>query len=211
MSEPIRLATKTRTALGRNAVKHLRKEGHVPSVIYGHKEAPVSISVEERRLQDALKHHVHFLELDLDGTIETALLQDLQYDAFGQHILHADFLRVDIDEPVDVSIGVELRGHPKGASEGGILQRFLNEIRVRCAPRIIPDLVEVDVSGLGVHEQYLLKDVKLPDGVKLVDDPDKALCAVVTQKIEVVAVAAEAPAAPEVIGEKKGEEPTEEA
>ena len=199
MSEPIRLATKKRTALGRNAVKQLRVKGQIPSVLYGHKQAPLSIEVEERKLQDALKHHAHFLELEIDGKVETALIQDTQFDVFGQSILHADFLRVDIDEPVDVEIGIELRGHPKGASEGGILQRFLNEIKVRCAPRIIPDFVEVDVSGLGVHEQFLLKDIKLPEGVKLMLDPEKALCAVVTQKVVEVAPVAEAPAAPEVI------------
>ncbi len=213
MSEPIRLATKKREAVGRNAVKHLRAAGTIPSVLYGHKQAPLSIQVEEKKLQDALKHHAHFLELEIDGKVETALIQDTQFDVYGQHILHADFLRVDIDEPVDVEIGIELRGHPKGASEGGILQRFLNEIKVRCPPRIIPDFIEIDVTALGLHEQFLLKDVKLPDGVKLMMDPEKAVCAVVTQKVVEAAPAAEAPAGPEVIAKKddKAGEPAADA
>jgi large subunit ribosomal protein L25 len=211
MSEAIRLKTNKRSALGRNAVKQLRGEGMVPGILYGHKQDPVAISVAEKPLNDALKHHVHFLELDVDGKIETALLQDLQYDVYGQHVVHADFLRVDIDEPVVVEIEVELTGHPKGASEGGILQRMQNEIKVRCAPRIIPDVIVVDVSALGVHQQILMKDVQLPEGVKLMEDPEKALCACVTQKVVVEAApeAVEA-AAPEVV-KKEEKKPDGEA
>lgn len=211
MSQAIRLATEKRAAIGSNAVKQMRKKGLVPGVIYGHGQAPMSISVVEKTLNDALKHHAHFLELEVEGKIETALLQDLQYDVFGQHVIHADFMRVDIDEPVDVMIEVELVGHPKGASEGGILQRMMDEVKVRCAPRIIPDIISVDVSGLGVHQQFLMKDVKLPEGVKLMEDPEKALCAVVTQKVvEAAPVAAAEGATPEVI-KKEEKKPADEA
>lgn len=210
MSQAIRLSTEKRAGIGKNAVKQLRQKGLVPGVIYGHGQAPAAIAVAEKALQDALKHHAHFMELDCGGTIETALLQDLQYDVFGQHVIHADFLRVDIDEPVDVVIGVEFVGHPKGASAGGILQRIMDEIKVRCPPRIIPDVVTVDVSALDVHQQLLMKDLKLPEGVKLMEDPDKAICAIVTQKVVEAAPAAAAPegAAPEVIKkeEKKSDE-----
>lgn len=209
MSEAIRLATHKRTAVGRNAVKQLRLQGQIPGVLYGHKQDPVSVSFDERKLQDALKHHAHFLELDMDGKIETALLQDLQYDVYGQHLLHADFLRVDIDEPVDVEVQVEFVGHPKGASEGGILQRFMDEVTIRCAPRIIPDVITVDVSGLGVHQQFLLKDLNLAAGITLVGDTGRAICALVTQRaVEAVAPATEG-AAPEVITAKKDEKKPE--
>jgi large subunit ribosomal protein L25 len=210
MSQAIRLSTEKRAAIGKNAVKQLRKKGLVPGVIYGHGQAPAAIAVAEKALSDALKHHAHFMELDCEGKIETALLQDLQYDVFGQHVVHADFLRVDIDEPVDVVIGVEFVGHPKGASAGGILQRIMDEIKVRCAPRVIPDVITVDVSALDVHQQLLMKDLKLPEGVKLMEDADKAICAIVTQKVVEAAPAAAAEGAvPEVIKKEEKKPETE--
>jgi large subunit ribosomal protein L25 len=206
MSEAIRLASQKRQAIGRNPVRQLRKTGQVPAVLYGHQQDPLAIAVDGRKLEDAMKHHAHFIELDIEGTIETALLQDLQYDVYGLTILHADFLRVDADEPVDVLVGIETRGHPKGAAEGGILQVFVDEMKLRCSPRNIPDVLVVDVSGLALHDQILLKDVALPQGVTLAadQDPDKALCALVAQKLSAEAIAEEAEG-PEVIGAKKEE------
>lgn len=213
MSEVIRLATKKRPAGGTNSSVQLRKRGEIPAILYGHKQDALMLSLDATSLERALEKHLHFLELDVDGRVETALLQEVQYDVFGQEVLHADFLRVDIDEPIVVSIGLEFRGHPKGVSEGGVFEHFMVSVRIKCAPRNMPDVIEVGVADLLLHQAIQLKDLKLPAGASLVDDANKSVCAVVANvPVAAAPVAATEgePAAPEVIGKKKEETPEEE-
>lgn len=204
MAEITRLNLNGREEIGKNACKQLRKSGKVPVNLYGHGQTPASLTAAQRELSDVLEVDTQFLEVTIDGKAETALIREVQYDTYGQEVLHVDLLRVDADEAVEVEISITLRGIPKGASEGGVLERFLTHARIKVAPRDVPDAFELNVAELGIHDSIQLKDLVLPPKAELADDPEKAICAVVAKREEPEPAAeGEEPeiAEPEVAGE----------
>ncbi len=194
-----------RDKIGSNASKQLRKSGRIPGVLYGHGQESVPITADGRSLEATLHTHAQFVELSIDGAVETALIREVQYDHYGQHVVHVDFVRVNLDEPIEVHIQVEYRGMPKGVSAGGVLQRFLTEVPIRVAPRYIPDEFIVNVSHLDVGDSILMGDVELPASAELVGDPSKPICSVVSSTAQVVATEEADTSEPEVVGQKPGD------
>jgi large subunit ribosomal protein L25 len=149
MSAPVSIKADKREALGSRANDRLRKTGLVPAVIYGHKQDVLPLQINKKELVTHINHGTHVFNLDIAGATESALLKEVQYDAFGQEVLHVDFARVDLNERVTVSVSIELKGDPKGEKEGGVLQQILNELEIECVVTEIPDVINVDVSNLG--------------------------------------------------------------
>lgn len=199
MSDIVRLKASRRERLGSNAARQVRKAGRVPAVLYGHGQEPVAFATEARELERLLHTAAHVVEIDLDGSVETALVKDVQYDTYGVRVLHVDFLRVDVTEKVEVGVALEYRGHPKG----GVLEKHLDEVEIRVRADRIPDSLAVDVSGLDVEDVLHARDLELPEGAELATDPDHIVCVVAAPRGEPEA-APEAPeeeAEPEVVGE----------
>jgi len=207
MAQTAQVTAKPRPELGSRANKRLRDAGMLPGVIYGHKEAVVPVTLPKKEVVNHLSHGTHLFELGLDGKNETVLVKEVQYDHLGLEVLHVDFARVSLDEEVDVTVPLELKGEPKGEKDGGVLQQVVNELELRCKVTDIPDVIKHDVSEMALNDVLHIKDLKLPPNVKALQDGDL----VVAQVREVVEeTAAEAPAAeggaePEVIGKKPEE------
>ena len=202
------LKASPRGRTGTRAARRLREDGKVPAVIYGHGKDTVSVTLAEHEVELAVLHGERLLEIDLDGAIENVLTKDVQYDAFGNDILHVDLTRVDLNERVEVTVPVVLRGTPAGLADNGVLQQAVNEIRIECLVTAIPEDVRVSVNELNVGDALHVRDLPLPEGATLLDDPDALLCNVI-----VIAEEVEAPeeeegqtAEPEVLGEKKEDE-----
>lgn len=202
------LKASPRGETGTRAARRLREDGKVPAVIYGHGKDTVSVTLAEHEVELAVLHGERLLEIDLDGAIENVLTKDVQYDAFGNDILHVDLTRVDLNERVEVTVPVVLRGTPAGLADNGVLQQAVNEIRIECLVTAIPEDVRVSVNELNVGDALHVRDLPLPEGATLLDDPDALLCNVI-----VIAEEVEAPeeeegqtAEPEVLGEKKEDE-----
>jgi large subunit ribosomal protein L25 len=217
MAEKVTLNTQPRPQAGSRAAARVRKQGRVPAVIYGHKEAVETVSVDQEELETALRHHVRNLEVKTDGRMQVVLIQDVQRDYLGKEILHIDFRRVSADERVRVVVDIELRGVAKGTNSGGVLQQPLHSLHVECLATAVPESIRVKIDELEIGHALYVKDVKLPDGVKVLDDPE-AIVVQVTQpvKIEEVAPAvpaegAAAAAEPEVITARKPKDGEEEA
>ena len=121
-------------------------------------------------------------------------------------VIHVDFARVSLDEKVKVTVPVELKGEPKGAADGGVLQQVIKELEVECLVTEIPEAIRHNVSEMALNDVVHISDLKLPTGVKVLQDGD-LIVATVKEILEVVApVAAEEGAAePEVIGRKPAE------
>jgi large subunit ribosomal protein L25 len=204
-------ATK-RAELGSRANKRLRDKGELPGVIYGHKEAVVPIKMNRKEVVTHLNRGAHLFELQLDGSSENVLIKDVQYDALGIDVLHVDFTRVDLHERVTLTLALELKGEPKGEKEGAVLQQVMSELEVECLVTEIPDRIVQDVSHMEKDSVLHISDLKLPPGVKVLNDPELIVCQVREVREEVVAPAAAAAAAeegaaePEVIGKKKEDE-----
>ena len=139
MAKTATLTAKNRTALGTRANRRLRETGLVPGVVYGHKENVLPISLPRKELVNYLEHGAHLFSLAMDGHNETVLVKEVQYDHLGLDVLHVDFARVDLNERVKVTIPLELRGTPKGVSEGGgVLTQVITDLEVECLVTEIP-------------------------------------------------------------------------
>src|SRR5215216_6179864 len=118
-----------REQLGSRANKRLRDAGHLPGVIYGHKEAIVPVTLPRKEVVNHLNHGAHLFDLALDGKSEKVLVKEVQYDHLGIEVIHVDFARVSLDEKVEVTVPVELKGEPN-TDEGGVVTQVINEIEV---------------------------------------------------------------------------------
>lgn len=210
-TQAIQMKVQTRPQRGSRANKRLRDAGVVPGVIYGHKEAVFAIGVNRKEVTTHINKGAHVFTLNLDGKNENVLLKEVQFDHLGIEVLHVDFTRVSFDERVKVKVQVELKGEPKGKAEGGVLQQIILEMEVECGVLEIPDAIRHNVAEMALNEILHVKDLKFPEGVKPLVNPELivAQCRVVLEEVAAVA-ATEGGVEPEVIGKKLGEEEAEE-
>jgi large subunit ribosomal protein L25 len=204
---------KQRAERGSRAAKRLRDTGAIPGVIYGHGEDVLPVTLPRREVSIHLNKGAHVFELQVDGKQERVLVKDVQYDHLGSEVIHVDFARVSFDERVTVTVPLELKGEPKGAEEGGVLTQVIANLEVECLVLEIPDAIRHNVSEMNLNDVLHIKDLKLPPGVKAMQDGELIVATVKEVKEEVAAevVEAEGAAEPEIIGRKaaEGEEAAE--
>ncbi len=206
MAKSAQIQAQPREQLGKRANRRLRNTGVLPGVIYGHKEAVVPVTLPFKELTNALDRGAHLFDLDLSGNSQKVLIKEVQYDHLGKDIIHVDFARVSLDERVEVTVSIELKGEPVGEKEGGVLQQIMNEIEIECLVTEIPDQILIDVSELKLDEEIRVKDLKLAAGIKPLVDGDQVVCSCHTVQEEAEPEAAEGEAEPEVIGKKAEDE-----
>lgn len=196
-----------RDGRGKREAKRLRRDGSIPAILYGHKEAAVSLAVPIEEIRTALRHGGRLV--NLQGAVnESALIRDLQWDVYGLDVLHVDFARVSQDERIEVQVPVELRGDAPGSHAGGVLQHLLHEVEVECLATGIPERIQVNINHLELHGEIAAGQLELPQGVKLLSDPEAIVVQCVEPAAEIDEAAVGEGAEPEVIGRK--EEPEEE-
>jgi len=207
------LKANKRTESGTRKARALRKEGLLPAVLYGHGEGTVSLTLHEHELEVALIHGERLLEIELDGERQNVLIKDIQYDTWGQKVLHVDLTRVSLDELVTVTVKITLVGTPVGVDEGGSLQQVMPSTEIQCRVDQIPEEIRVQVNELKIDDVLHLSDLELPEGSELLGDAEALVCNVVTIAEEVEAEEAEEgeeAAEPEIIGTKPEDEQTDE-
>jgi large subunit ribosomal protein L25 len=216
----VTLEVTRRERSGKEFAKKLRQDNKIPAVVYGGHKEPVAITVERKAVSDLIQKSEHGIRsiflLKMAGTDQQrhAMIKDMQMDPISRRMTHIDFVRVVMDEVVRLTIPVSLIGSSIGVKEGGILDWQMRELHVECLPSAIPDKIDVDITDLGAHQQVRISDLKLPEGVKIEEDPHRVIVGVTTARAEivpeVVAAAEVLPttAEPEVI--KKGKTETEE-
>jgi large subunit ribosomal protein L25 len=214
MAERGKLTINKRSGSGKWAMRRLRAAGVVPGVVYGHGEAAVSVQMSGAEIMSFVRHGSRVLDLNCDGATETALIRDLQWDTFGQSILHVDFARVSADERIRVEVPVHVRGRPVGLDDGGVLSHFIHTVEIECLATEIPEDIRVDVRHLKLDQAIKIAELVVPAGVKVLADPE-IVVAQVTKKVEEVVAAApvegEVAAAvePEIVGRRVAEVPEE--
>lgn len=210
MSDTVTLKAQVRSQAGSKVAARLRQQGQLPAIIYGHQQDPVSISLAAHDFLDVLHHGHRIIEVDIDGSKQTLLVKDVQYDHLGKSIIHADLMRVNLSERVKVEVGIVLRGTAKGTHEGGIVEEVLSHLEIECTVRDIPETLAVNVKDLGLGDAIHAGQIELPAGSKLVTDSETVVVICHEPKAVVAAEglegeAAEAATEPEVITEKKTE------
>jgi large subunit ribosomal protein L25 len=215
MSESVTLKAQSRTGKGSRATAKLRKEGLVPAIVYGHKKENAVIAVSAEELDRAIRIlHVRMLSLDMNGTAETVLIREVQWDPFGKQMMHVDFERKSASEKVKVTIPVELRNTPK-VMGGGVLDQPLHTLHIECPLGSIPEAIRIDITNLTLGNPIHVKELTLPEGVRVLEGAEAVVVQLKLPGVEAVVVAPVVPGAtttaePEVIKkEKKLEEPEE--
>ena len=168
MSE-IRIVAEERSTFGKGAARQIRRDGKVPAVLYGHKEAPVHLTLPGHDLMMALKTPNVLFNLDLGGKQQLALPKAVQKDPVRRSIEHVDLLLVRRGEKVTVEVPIVTTGE---IAPGGLLEHTLNNLSVETEATHIPTSIEISVEGLEVGTQILAKDVKLPQGTVLAIDEE---------------------------------------
>ena len=212
----VTLEVTRREATGKEIAKKLRRDGKVPAVVYGGHRDPVAISVDRKSVSELIQKSEHGVRsvflLKMAGTDQQrhAMIKEITIDPISRKMEHIDFVRVVMDEKIKVTVPVHLNGTAIGVKEGGLLDWQIRELHIECLPTAIPDSIEVDVAPLSSHEYYRVKDLKLPEGAKVLDDPERVVVGVTVARAEVAETVTEevaaAPAEPEVIKKGKPED-----
>ena len=219
MAKQVKLSARPRSESGRNAVKQVRARGGVPAVIYGSKDKPENLEISHRDIRALLSHAVgeNFLvelEIEENGkkTSRLSMIQEVQHHTLRGDVLHVDFHAVSMTEKISAEVVIESFGEPDGVKNfGGLLEQSMRSVSISCLPQNFPELIRVDVSALKIGDSIHVRDLPLPEGVEAEDDADLTVFIVAEPTVAEEPVVAAAPAAPEVIKEKKPEAGSSEA
>jgi large subunit ribosomal protein L25 len=212
MSE-ISLEVVRREDAGKGVARKLRQNGRIPAVVYGGPRDSVAITVDRKSVSELIQKSEHGIRsiflLKMSGTDQQrhAMIKDVQINPLTRKMTHIDFVRVVMDEAVRVTVPVHTTGVALGVKNGGGLLDFqVRELHIECLPNAIPDSIDVDVTNLDGHQYLRISDLKLPNGVKVLDDPERVVVGVTHAKAEAAEDTAAAVAEPEVTKKGKGEE-----
>ncbi|HJU75454.1 MAG TPA: 50S ribosomal protein L25/general stress protein Ctc [Gemmatimonadaceae bacterium] len=208
------LSATKRSDTGKGVARTLRRDGHIPGVIYGRTRDPQPLSINARELSRLLEHisaENTVIDLTIDGTTARTLIRQIQRHPLKRDILHVDLMELVAGEKVEVRIPILLQGTPEGVrTSGGTLDQIMRELRVRVDPSHIPERIEVDVTELSIGHSIHVNEISVPEGVEVLDDDESTIATVVAPRAveEPTPVAAEGaePAEPELIRERKGDE-----
>ena len=212
--EEITVRAERREGRGKNDARRLRARGYVPLTVYGDGGEATSAAAPLRELAAILRTeagHNSIFTLDVDGVgASEVMFLDRQIDPLRGKLVHADLRRLVRGQKIEVTVPLHLTGEPVGVTDGGgVLEQIVREIEIRCQPRSIPDAINIDVSGLGVHDVLHVSDIPADENIEILSAPDTVIATVGIVKEEPVEepVAAEEGAAePEVIGKGKKED-----
>lgn len=221
------LKANLRKERGKELNKNLREAGLVPAIVYKKGTESESLKIDKKNLLKTLHTEAGenvIIKLHIEDASKrkerTVILKEIQRDPVKDHLVHVDFMEISLTETLKVKVPITGKGEAIGVKqEEGILQHVLWEIEVECLPTNIPEKIEVDISNLKIGDSIHLKDVSIPEGVKVLDDLENVVFSVERPKDveELVAAPAEGELQePEVIREKKeeleeGEEEAKEA
>jgi large subunit ribosomal protein L25 len=184
----IKLEATVRTQGGKTSARRLRRAGQVPAVAYGKELASVALAILPKGLSDILKSERgqnSVVELGIDGSKKiTALLRDYTIHPVTRQILHADFVEIKLDKPVDVEVPFVCKGKAAGVVLGGVLRQVYRRLPIRCLPEKIPTVIEYDVTALNLGDHVKTSDLALPPGVTVRLPPDQTVAGVVAPEKE---------------------------
>jgi large subunit ribosomal protein L25 len=212
-----KVQAKVRDGRGKNDARRARREGMVPVTVYGGGAETVAAVAPLRDLAAILRSESGrntIFTIDVEGVgASEVMFHDRQIDPVRGRLIHADLTRLVKGQKIEVTVPLHLVGEPIGVKEKqGVLEQMVREIEIRCEPREIPDVLEIDVSHLDVHDILHVSDIKVSDTIEILNDAELAVATVgiVKEEAEAPAAEGEEPAEPEVIGKGKKDEEGEE-
>mgnify|MGYP001428501276 CR=1 FL=1 len=196
MNEKI-IEARTRTITGKGAAKRLRREGRLPAVMYDNTGKAVLLDLNAKdfaKLYGTITEST-LIDVKIDGSKDAiAFVKDAQYNIITDTVTHVDFYEVEAGKKIRTKIPVRLTGSPEGVRTGGILEAGTEELDVECLPKNLPPRVVVDVSDLQLNHSIHVKDVVVPEGVKVLTDPHLTIATLKYAKADIPAAQQEATA-----------------
>jgi len=192
MKTSFELEAEFRETQGKGASRRLRHAGKVPAILYGGHSDARALTLSHQKLSILLENERFYstiLSLKVGDQTQAAILKDVQRHPFKNAIVHIDFQRVEENQKIRISIPLHFKGEaisPGVKSQGGLVSHMRNDVEVSCLPKDLPEFIEVDISGLSLNESIHLSQLKIPDGVQLVElaKEDSAVVAIHSQRAE---------------------------
>jgi len=170
MATKTTLKAATRLRSGSGKLKQMRREGWLPSVVYGRGVVNENLKVDAKTFAELLAHSSSdniLINLDIEGEgSRSVFLKTIQHDPLTGHALHVDFLAVDDKTEITANIPVHLLGEAKGVKAGGVLEQYAHTLEIVCFPNDLPDSIEKDVTFLEEGQSLHIGEIELPKGVK---------------------------------------------
>jgi len=192
------LKAKNRQNHGSTAARKIRRDGRIPGVLYGRAGKALSIDLDALEFATGVKgiSESTIVKVEVDGKAYDAFVKDTQRSILNGKVLHVDFYEVESGVTLRARVSIQLKGSAIGVRDGGVFEFPLHEIEVECLPKDLPERIEVDISNLGVNQSYHVRDIPLPDAIRVISSLDQVVALVKYAKEEKVeAPAVEAAAA----------------
>lgn len=170
-----------RESLGKKQAKRIREQGDVPAVLYGHEEL-MHISVPFSELRKLIyTPNVYLIDLDIDGEVYKAIIQDMQWHPVEEQVLHIDFLKVEDDKPLKISLPIVLTGRAKGIKAGGKLKQNMRKLKVKALAEHLPDTIEIDITKLGIGDGYKVEELERAN-LEFLDNKSNLIVGVISSR-----------------------------
>jgi large subunit ribosomal protein L25 len=196
-----------REHLGTAQARRLRQTGQIPAILYGHQEANVALSIPASEIEAAVRHGGKLVDLK-GGVSEKALIRAVQWNPYGNEVLHVDLTRVSEQERVSVMVALELKGEAPGTKQGGMLEHHVFELEIECPAGEIPEKLVAHLKHLQLGESITAGQIELPPQVTLLTPTDMVVvnCHAVGPLVEPELEPTAGPGEPEIIGRKPDED-----
>jgi large subunit ribosomal protein L25 len=167
-----------RENVGKKDARAQRSQGMIPCVIYGGKDQKMFV-VDERQFKNLLyTPEVRYAEVNIDGDVRKAIVQETQFHAITDKLMHVDFLEVVDGKPITIEIPLKIAGTSPGVLKGGLLKKRVRKLKVRGLLENIPEEVVSDISNLEINDMTKINDVHI-DNLEIVDNPNKVIIQVI--------------------------------
>jgi len=181
MSDSSILTAERREIVGTSAARKVRSAGRIPASLQADGEsAHLDISIDEREFLTSRRQHVHLYDIDVEGDVSLAIVRELQWDVFGDNIIHVEFRRVQRGVEIESEVALTTVGQA-----GGVVNLLVSQITIRSIPSKIPDGLEIDVKGLEEGTHLTAGQIILPEGVSLAIDLETEVVTISVLKEEI--------------------------
>lgn len=206
----IDLPVKPREKTGKGPARRLRAEGRFPAIVYGLKSEPTMVAIDEHDFENHLKHGLNtsaVVNLSVEGGNgpEQVMLREIVRHPLTRSLRHADFLRVDMDAPIRFSIPVKSVGTSEALRAGALLDRVSRRLKVMCAPKDVPEAIEVPLDSLSLEQNIQVKDIVFPEGVTCLNREDRVVFAAQLTRSQTSAQMGETGLLGDIVPETEGE------
>lgn len=191
----VNLEVELREKSGKGPAREIRRSGRIPAVLYGGGKStslvlnPLDIKhvIESDSGENALIN-LKFRSSDGKQTTAVAILREFQRDPVTREFLHVDLFEISMDKLLRIRVPLVEKGMAPGVKDGGILQHNLRDLEIECLPTAIPDYIEMDISGIQIGESIHVRDLRVSEGITILEDPDQTVLSIVapitTEKLE---------------------------